>query len=131
MKPRQYGQVRMLTAAALILVVTQCAQAQTGFKKPTTVSRDEKVLFADFLENYYQEGLTLFPMNATFIGDRRYNGLLHNDITREHRARVKAYFTYYLKTLGRYDRAELTEEDKTSYDILKWECEMDPSTPGI
>jgi len=83
-----------------------------------------KTVFADLLEDYYQEGLKLFPLNATFDGDMRYNDLLHNDITPEHRAKVKAYYTQYLDALGKHNKAELTEEERISYDILQWQCEI-------
>ena len=121
----------MVTTAVLILVVIQFAQAQTGdiekqagFLKPETAPKDKKIAFADFLENYYQKGLKLFPLDATFAGDNRYNDLLHNDITREHREKVNAYYTQYLEALGKYDKNKLTEEEKTSHEVLKWECEI-------
>ncbi len=37
---------------------------------------------------------------------------------------MKAYYTYYLETLGTYTNDELTAEEKTSLDILRWECEI-------
>jgi len=81
--------------------------------------------FSDFVDNYYQEGLKLFPLDATYYSEEdRYNDLLHNDITPEHRAKVKAYYTHYLEGLGRYENAELTGEQETSYGILRWECEI-------
>ena len=95
-----------------------------GCATPEHAAIDDRLAFADFLENYYQEGLTLFPVNATFAGDNRYNDLLHNDIGREHRAKVKAYYTRYLSALGGFDKTKLTEEEQTSYEVLKWECEI-------
>ena len=80
--------------------------------------------FSDFVENYHQEGLRLFPLEATlFAGESRYNHLLHNDITPKHRAKIKGYYTHHLEGLGRYEKTELTEEQRTSYDIIQWECE--------
>jgi uncharacterized protein (DUF885 family) len=122
---------RTVILICLIFVLIQCVQGQTrDFEKQAALGKPElaqeggQLAFADFLENYYQEGLRLFPVVATFAGDERYHGLLHNDIGREHRAKVKAYHRYYLKTLETYNRAELPEEDQMSFDILKWECEI-------
>lgn len=82
------------------------------------------VTFEKMLENYYQDGLKLFPINATFQGDHRYNDLLRNELTREFQAELRDYYEGYLDQLSQFDRAELTPEEQISYDILKWECEI-------
>ena len=64
----------------------------SGGATPENPPIDRQLVFADFLENYYREGLRLFPVKATFAGDNRYNDLLHNDIGPDHRAMVKAYY---------------------------------------
>ena len=80
--------------------------------------------FETFVDNFFQEVLRLNPLEATlFFGENRYNDLLHNDITPEHRAKVRAFFIDHLKELGEYDKTELTGEQKTTYDIVQWECE--------
>ncbi|MCH8194282.1 MAG: hypothetical protein IIA65_09745, partial [Planctomycetes bacterium] len=107
-----------LRAALSVGLLCFCA---SGGGTPENAPLYGRFAFADFLENYYQEGLRLFPVIATFAGDNRYNDLLHNDIGPEHRAKVKAYYTRHLNALGRYDGTELTEEEQTSYEVLKWE----------
>jgi uncharacterized protein (DUF885 family) len=118
--------------AVLNLFTILCAQVQAGgtaspasFRTPTTVAEEQKVSFADLLEDYYQERLKLFPLEATFAGDHRYNDLLHNDITSEYREKVRAFYRRYLDDLSMYNRAELTEEEQTSNDVLKWTCEVE------
>ena len=108
----------VVVMATLLISVQASSYAQEDRES----SRPE---FSDMLEDYYQETLKLLPMYATFIGDKRYNDLLHNDITPEHRARLKAHYTQYLDALGKYNKAELTEEERTSYDILQWQCEIE------
>ena len=110
-----------LLAALSFGLLSLCS---SGCGTPENAPMYSQLAFADFLENYYQEGLRLFPVNATFAGDNRYNDLLHNDIGPEHRASVKAYYTRYLNALGHYDQTELTEEEQTSHEVLKWECEI-------
>lgn len=80
--------------------------------------------FGDLLENYYQDGLKLFPINATFQGDPRYDDLLQNDLTAEFNNRSSDYYRGYLDQLQSFDRSSLTAEEQMSFDILKWECEI-------
>lgn len=80
--------------------------------------------FDEMLENYHQEGLKLNPLNATFAGDDRYNDLLLNDITSAHAEIEKAYYQKYLQALQGFKLSELDNEQKISYEVLKWECEI-------
>jgi uncharacterized protein (DUF885 family) len=107
----------------LVLIETDIEKPARSAKSEIT-QEDSKTTFADFLENYYQGEIRLFPLYATFDGDKRYNDLLYNDITPEYRAIIKAFYAQFLNRLGKYSKAELTEEERTSYDILKWQCEI-------
>lgn len=104
--------------ALLLLLATACSSS-----KENTPALPE-TSFDNFLENYHQDGLKLFPLNATFAGDSRYNDQLPNTLTEAFEAKLKQHYTSYLTGLGEYDKASLTEEQKTSYDVLKWECEI-------
>jgi len=87
-----------------------------GQKSETSIDS----LFAD----YHRERLPLFPIEATFAGDARYNDLLPNTISQAHRDKLRKFFTQYKTSLQGYDRAQLTENQRTSYDILLWECDI-------
>jgi uncharacterized protein (DUF885 family) len=45
------------------------------------------------------------------------------DITKEYREKQKAFYTKYLNKLKEYNKEDLNENELTSYEILKWECE--------
>ena len=77
-----------------------------------------------FFAEYHEERLKLYPMEATYAGDDRYNDQLPNDLTDEFRASEKAFFQRYLAAVSRLDRKRLSAEDQLSRDILQWECEM-------
>lgn len=79
--------------------------------------------FSTVLENYYEDYLKMYPFAATSNGDNRYNDQFPIDITASYREKQKAFYQKYLTALEQYDRASLNENDQTSYDILKWECE--------
>ena len=78
--------------------------------------------FHTILDNYYEEYLALFPIDAAINGDNdpRYEAVWPNDISAEHRAKVAAMCDKYLAALARFDRATLSPTDQLSYDTLKW-----------
>lgn len=82
------------------------------------------VSFDDFLENYYQENIKLYRINATFQGDSRYNDTLPNFLSSSFEAKEKAFFQYYLNEVANYPDTLLSEEQQLSKKVLKWECEM-------
>jgi len=79
---------------------------------------------AALLDKYYEESLQLFPLNATFQGDARYNDLLPVDFTDAYRDKQKEFYTRYLTLLSKFERDKLNEEDKISYDIFKHDNEL-------
>ena len=82
------------------------------------------VSFDDFLENYYQENIKLYRINATFQGDSRYNDTLPNFLSSSFEAKEKAFFQSYLNEVVNYPDTLLSEEQQLSKKVLKWECEM-------
>lgn len=74
--------------------------------------------------NYYEDRLKLFPLEATAIADKRYNDQLPNDISQEHKAQVRAFYQKYLTQINKVDRDKLNEQQRTSYDIFKYEMQM-------
>jgi uncharacterized protein (DUF885 family) len=99
---------------AFILALAGCSQKEK--KNHENIS----TLF----DSYWEEHSRLFPLDATQQGDNRYNDLLPNDQTAEHRKTLRDFFTDYLNRLKKYDRSELPENDRVSYDIFKYEMEM-------
>ena len=84
---------------------------------------DNKELNALF-DKYYEDRLKLFPLEATAIGDKRYNNLLPLDFTDSYRDTLKDFFNRYRIYVTKYDRETLNENDKISYDIFKREMEI-------
>jgi uncharacterized protein (DUF885 family) len=92
--------------------------------KKESAPTDNKQLAA-LLDNYYEQGLMLFPLAATENGDNRYNDLLPVDFTDSYKEKLKIFFTNYLDSLKQFPRKRLNENDGISYDILKRELGMD------
>jgi len=101
----------------LLFTITACTTAD---KKATETTKS----FSDFLEAYYEERLSLFPLEATHTGDARYNNLLPNDISEAHRSKLNAFYSKYQDELGQYQRNALTSQEQVSYDVFKREMEI-------
>ena len=76
------------------------------------------------LASFYQDYLKFAPLNATVIGDNRYDDKLPNTITAAYREELKNLYSRYREELTSYDRNSLTEADQMNYDILLWECDI-------
>jgi uncharacterized protein (DUF885 family) len=75
---------------------------------------------AALFENYHEESLKLYPIEATYEGDNRYNNLLPIDFTDGYRDSVKRFYDKYNAALAAFDTTKLSEEDKLSYAIFKY-----------
>ncbi|MDB5132879.1 MAG: hypothetical protein JWR02_2628 [Mucilaginibacter sp.] len=73
---------------------------------------------AKLFDNYYEDKLKLYPLEATSIGDNRYNALLQNDGSEVFIKQAHDFYAGYLDKLKTFNRDGLDEEDKLSYDIL-------------
>src|SRR3954463_2038034 len=96
----------------LLFLFASCRRQESGTKSQSNH-------FAKLTDQYYEEGLKLFPLNATYSGDNRYNALLPNDGSTAFIQQAKAYYKKYLDSLKNYDLSQLNENDKISYAVLK------------
>ena len=106
-----------VTATLATLLFQSCSQGQAD-KKPA-----EKSNLSQVFGTYWEENAKLFPLEATAQGDNRYNNILRNEGTKEFRDSLTRFYSNYLKQLNEYDRESLTENDKISYDIFKYDME--------
>lgn len=85
---------------------------------------DIKRSFQNQLIDYYENYLQMNPIAATSSGDKRYNDVFINDISKENRADVKSYYEGLLKQLHQSDKSALDKEDQLSWDVLEWEAHI-------
>lgn len=95
-----------------------------GDKTETTETNNSSTSFDQLFKDYYEDGLKLNPINATFAGDNRYNNLFPNNLSDEHKASVKDYYSNYLKKLSEFKDEDLNATQKMSKGVLKWDCEI-------
>ncbi|MET0988892.1 MAG: DUF885 domain-containing protein [Steroidobacteraceae bacterium] len=72
----------------------------------------------DLVEAYFEEYLQLDPIEATFIGDPRYNDKLPNDIAPEAVAARLATEQRYLDAAMRFDIDTLSPSDRITWDVF-------------
>ncbi len=102
----------------MAIFATGCKLSNTN---PTKSNNTE---LAALFNNYWEARLKLFPLEATAIGDTRYNNLLPTDFTNSYRDSLRSFFTLYKNYISKYDRETLSESDKISFDIFKREMDM-------
>lgn len=77
------------------------------------------VALGTLVEAYWQERLALRPLQATFLGDHRYDAELPNDLSTAHLALEYALEKRYLGKLAAIDERSLTGQDLLSYTVFK------------
>lgn len=77
--------------------------------------------FNKLLDNYYEDRLKLFPLEATASGDNRYNDLLPNDGSAQFIQQAKSFYKGYIDKLRAVKREDLDGQDKLSYDVLSYQ----------
>ncbi|MEZ5009557.1 MAG: DUF885 domain-containing protein [Chitinophagales bacterium] len=110
---------------ALYILVISLLLLNCGQNESTTNSTNTKNdAFAQLLEDFSEDGFKLYPLNATYNGDDRYNDQLPNYLSDEFKAAERAYYTKYLESLKEFKSEDLTEEEQLSKAVLEWECQI-------
>ncbi|HJV21766.1 MAG TPA: DUF885 domain-containing protein [Holophagaceae bacterium] len=119
--------MRRVTPCALLLAVpllaSLAAHAQPGTHgqapapAPSPAPTEGRKLKA-LLDAFWEETLQRNPLQATAIGDDRFNDRFPNTLTPAWRAEEKALTEKWLKAFEALDRSKLTGQDLLSRDIL-------------
>ncbi|MEQ8926537.1 MAG: DUF885 domain-containing protein [Fulvivirga sp.] len=104
----------------IALILVSCKKSE----EDQSATSQPGLAFGELLQNYHEQKLKLYPIDATFAGDNRFNDLLPNNLTSEFRATLSGFYSSYLEGLGKYNYDSLADDQQTSYDVLKWECEI-------
>ncbi len=112
----------LLSFLLVLCFVFSCKDEAKTTVTDTSTTKNEA--FMTLLDDYYEEGLKLNPLSATFAGDNRYNDQLPNTLSDEHIANTKAYFNKFKGLLNDLDDSNFTENEKMTKAILEWECDI-------
>ena len=81
--------------------------------------------FGKVLNDYYNDRMKYFPVEATQNGDQRYNDQLPVDFTDSYLDTLRNFYGGYLNKILVFDRDRLNKNDQISYDVLLRELKMD------
>lgn len=103
-------------ASLLIVIITSIVLANCK-------SEEKKQDFTALTKNYFEAKNVLNPLAATQNGQNEYNNQLPFEMTDEFRKSQANFYEKFEKALAEIDEKQLTEEEKNSYEIIKWEIE--------
>ena len=87
-------------------------------------SENKKQDFSTLTKNYFDDKNALDPLSATQNGQNEYNDKLQFEMTDSYRKLQAAFFNKYQTALQGIAIEDLKEEEKNSYEIIKWEVEI-------
>lgn len=106
----------------LILIASCAIAAGCVTREMTTVSSEDA--FDEFVDNYYEDYLKLDPLEATMIGDNRYNDQLPLDISEQYRRELQAFYQRYQDSLRYFKPSELSLQQQVTHAILRRETAL-------
>ena len=87
-------------------------------------SEEKTASFSRLTKSYFDDKNTLNPLGATQSGQNEYNDQLQFEMTDSFRKSEEAFFDKYEAALKEVAVDKLSEEEKNSYEIMKWEVEI-------
>ena len=116
-------QKRFVLSLAVVLSNLWACQNSPSFPTPSAMQKSQLPLDS-LLAQYHQERRPFFPLEATSAGVPGFNDQFPNTISQAYRSALGNFYRKYKTSLQGYDRAQLTENQRISYDILLWECDI-------
>lgn len=107
----------------IIILFTACKTDKTQ-KENTTIASEKNEGFSTMLNDFYEEGLKLNPLNATSAGDNRYNNLLPNALSEDFSTKEKAYYQNFKTKAESYKDSQLNKTQQLSRNVLIWDCNI-------
>jgi uncharacterized protein (DUF885 family) len=119
--------MRLLRVAGFCLLAALAAcsrdEAPAGASEAPS-AQDAEQRLTQLVEEYWQKYLSLNPINATVIGDNRYNDRIEITVSPRYMADSLALEREYQKKLAEIDPAALTGQARLTYDIFKLDRDL-------
>ncbi len=101
----------LIQILAFLLLLTSCQKSQNDN-------------FTTLTESYFDDKNALNPLDATQNGQSQYDDKLQFEMTDSYRASQASFYKKYESQLATIDQKSLSDEEKTSFDIISWEIEV-------
>lgn len=108
----------------ILLLVTIGLLSCKNETQTNDITTEAPISFNNMLDNYYEDGLKLNPINATMTGDTRFNDQFPDALSPEHKAKVKAYYQAYKDALANYNDEDLSATEKMTKEVMLWDCNV-------
>lgn len=105
---------KALFGLGIIISLASCKKNDSPLTKVTPADLDS------IASNYYEQYLKLHPLEATAQGDYRYNDQLPISIDKDFISGEISFFNSVQEQLKKVDYKNLSDEDKTVYDVLDY-----------
>ena len=112
--------IRRLALCLIISVFPLWLTALIAESPLTTVNQE----FAQVLDEYWEEHLRLHPLQATSVGDHRFDHLLPNPLDPAHRNNLKSFYQKYRGKVAEFENSSLSKEERLSKELLTWDCNV-------
>ncbi len=105
----------------LLLIIATSISFVACNNKPHTAHTDN---LQQLFDNYWEERMQLFPLEATANGDNRYNNKMTITIAESFRDSLRHFYEKQLRLLSDIDTAGLAEDQQLSYSLFRYEMNM-------
>ena len=112
-----------LVLALSLMALASCTSGESDTPPSENVNAAAATLDS-LMASYQEERLKLFPLDATYLGDDRYDDQLRNSLTVAFEDSLRTFYTRYRYALAAIDRGTLDATDAVSYDVLSWETDI-------
>ncbi len=110
---------KLLVLFILSLWIVSCRNSE-----PKTENKDNAKQLAKLLNDYWEERMILFPLEATANGDNQYNDQMTITIDDGFRTGLVRFYKKYLDKVNAIDTFALNKDDVMSYRIFRYEMQM-------
>ncbi len=115
----------MILKSLLAIALVACFTIALPLHAATPPAKSVEAARLDqIFEDYFEESLERNPIQATSIGDPRYNDLLPNFLGAEAIAAQRRFNQRWLAQIGTIDREALAGQDRLSYDIFVYDLRI-------
>ncbi len=105
-----------------LIVAVSLSNSLVSCKKDSDVPAEKAAMqnadIRKIADNYYEQYLQFYPLEATAQGDKRYNNLLPNNISASFISEEIAFYNSTRKQLKAIDYQRLDDDSKVIYDVL-------------
>ncbi len=101
---------------AVLFLVAACSSNE---EPAATDDINASAALSALFDEHFERNLELNPVNATFIGDNRFNDRMANFVSADYLAASEALDQEFLQRLLEIDRDQLDYQEQLSYDIFR------------